>query len=247
MIERLRYVSHFVAAERGYTGAVWSDLWPLYIVGTAFVLGLGGRLEYLYRQPERRAGRALRAMPATTIARVKDGRIVKIVGDVVAERGGTVEAPLSRRACVYYSLVVEQYRATPAGSNWHAIIEERRGVDFLLRDESDVALVRIGAGDVPSLRPDRNARLPSFAAAREDLERLLADRGRPAEGLVSGVEYRAHEAVVIAGGRTAVGGLARRLPNPEAARGYRDAPTLVVLQGTESHPLLLSNDASAFS
>lgn len=225
---------------------MWFDFWPLYGIGATFLLGAGARLGYLYRQPERRAGRALRAMPATTIARVEDGRIVKIVGDVVAERGGTVEAPLSRRACVYYSLLVEQYRATAGGSFWHPIIEERRGVDFLLRDESDVALVRIGAGEDPSLRPDRNARLPHFAAAREDLERLLAERGRPAEGLVFGVEYRAHEAVVIAGGRTAVGGLARRLPNPEAARNYRDAPTLVVLEGTESHPLLLSNDASAF-
>ena len=153
---------------------------------------------------------------------------------------------MSQRACAYYSVVVEEYRGRgPRSGHWHEIIREEKGVDFFLRDESGMALVRVAPDgkDLPALVQDRKARTSPILSNDADLERFLAERGRSVEGTFFRKNLRAHEGVLEAGERVAVGGLARWVPDPDAAGGnYRETPRRLVLEASESLPLFLSDD-----
>jgi hypothetical protein len=214
------------------------------ILGVA--LGLGTRIFGFSR--ERRIKRALRSVKPTLIRDVRDGKVVKIVGELVFA-GRSIEAALSQRACAYYSLRVEEYRGHgPRGGHWREIIREDKGIDFYVRDESGMALVRIAsdAKALPALVQDRKARTSPILSDDADLARFMAERGRSVEGSFFRKNLRAYEGVLEAGERVAVGGLARWLPDPDAAGGsYRETPTRLVMQASEAMPLFLSDDPGA--
>jgi hypothetical protein len=126
-------------------------------------------------------------------------------------------------------------------------VREENGVDFYLRDDSGTALVRVtmGGAAFPALVEDHRARTSPFIHADADLERFLNERGRSVEGTFFRKNLRAREGILEAGERVAVGGLARWLPDPDAAGGsYRETPRRLVLQASESLPLFLSDDPS---
>jgi hypothetical protein len=158
-------------------------------------------------------------------------------------------APLSLRACAYYSVSVAEYRGRGTrGGHWRELIREEKGVDFYVRDESGMALVRVASdgGDLPALVHDRKARTTPLVRNDADLERFLTARGRSVEGTFFRKNLRALEGVLEAGERVAVGGLARWMPDPDAAGGnYRETPKRLVLEASESLPLFLSDDPAA--
>jgi len=197
---------------------------------------------------DRRIKRALRRVKPTPIRDAKDGRAVKIVGELVYA-GRSIPSPLSQRPCAYYSIVVEEYRGRGTrGGRWREIVREQSGIDFYLRDDSGMALVRI-AGDgnqLPALVQDRRARTSPILRNDADLERFLTARGRSVEGTFFRKNLRAFEGILEAGERVAVGGLARWMPDPDAAGGnYRETPKRLVLEASESLPLFLSDDPAA--
>ncbi|MCA1665346.1 MAG: hypothetical protein LC659_13970, partial [Myxococcales bacterium] len=160
---------------------------------------------------DRRIKRALKNVKQTKIADAKDGKVVKLVGELVYA-GHSIASPLSQRTCAYYSVVVEEYRGRGTrGRRWREIIREEKGIDFYLRDDSDMALVRI-SGDghaLPALVQDRRARTSPIISNDPDLERFLNERGRSVAGTFFRKNLRAYEGVLEAGERVAVGGLAR--------------------------------------
>ena len=207
---------------------------------------LGGMgLRYAFTR-ERRIKRALRRVKPTEIRAARDGKVLKVVGELVYA-GRSIPSPLSGRACAYYSIVVEQYRGNGRSGRWHEILREEKGIDFYLRDATGMALVRVSDGVAwPALVPDRRARLSPILHTDADLERFLAQRGQSAEGRFFRKNLRAAEGILEAGERVAVGGLGRWLPDPDAAGGsYRETPQRLVLQASEALPLFLSDDPMA--
>ncbi len=197
---------------------------------------------------ERRIKRALKQVKPTAIGDARDGKAVKIVGELVYA-GHSIPSPLSQRTCAYYSIVVEEYRSHGTrGGHWHEIIREEKGVDFYLRDASGIALVRVASDgrDLPALVQDKKARASPILFDDPNLERFLNERGRSVEGAFFRKNLRAFEGVLEAGERVAVGGLARWMPDPDAAGGnYREVPKRLVLEASESLPLFLSDDPAA--
>ncbi len=212
------------------------------LVGVGMVGGLAVRFGFTR---ERRIKRALKHVKPTAIRDVRDGKAVKIVGELVYA-GRSIAAPLSQRACAYYSIVVEEYRGRGTrGGHWHEIVREEKGVDFYLRDDSGMALVRVaGDGrDLPALVHDRKARTSPILSHDAELERFLNERGRSIEGAFFRKNLRAYEGILEAGERVAIGGIARWMPDPDAAGGsYRETPKRLVLEASESLPLFLSDD-----
>jgi len=195
---------------------------------------------------DRRIKRLLRRVKPTPIGDVPDGRVVKIVGELVYARR-SISSPLSQRNCAYYSIVVEEYRSRGTrGGHWREILREEKGVDFYLRDETGMALVRVASEsgqELPALVQDRKARTSPILSNDADLERFLTERGRSVEGTFFRKNLRAYEGVLEADERVAVGGIARWMPDPDAAGGnYRETPKRLVLEASESLPLFLSDD-----
>jgi hypothetical protein len=194
---------------------------------------------------DRRIKRMLRAIQPTAIAQASDGKAVKIVGALVYA-GRSIPSPLSGRACAYYSIVVREFRSRGGkGGEWKEIIREEKGIDFMVRDDSGVALVRIASegGALPALIQDHKARTSHLFHSDADLERYLADRGVSTEGRVFRKNLQASEGILEEGERVAVGGLARWLPDPDVAGGgYRETGKRLVLQSSEALPLFLSDD-----
>jgi hypothetical protein len=83
-----------------------AELYFAAVVGALAMLGYAWRT---WREPRRRARRALAKLKETPIAEVKEGERVRITG-VVAARGKTTSSPVGRRPCVGFRLVVEQRR-----------------------------------------------------------------------------------------------------------------------------------------
>ncbi|MDB4965762.1 MAG: hypothetical protein JWN44_1451 [Myxococcales bacterium] len=209
-----------------------------------FVAALSGLVIRFGFTRERRIKRTLKAVKPTAIASALDGRAVKIVGEV-AYAGRSIASPLSGRLCAFYSIVVEEYRSSGKSGAWHEILRDEKGVDFLVRDDSGMALVRIASDGaaLPALVQDRKARTSPILHSDFDLERYLGERGISVEGRFFRKNLRAAEGILEEGERVAVGGLARWLPDPNAGGGgYREAGKRLVLQSSEALPLFLSDD-----
>jgi hypothetical protein len=215
------------------------------IVGIAFLGAFGMRIAF---RRDRRIKRLLRRIKSTPIAEAQDGRVIKIVGELVYA-GRSTPSPLSQRECAYYSIVVEEYHSRGTrGGHWREIVREENGVDFFVRDETGMALVRVASGGkyFPALVQDHKARTSPILSNDADLERFLNERGRSVEGSFFRKNLRAYEGILEAGERVAVGGIARWMPDPDAAGGnYRETPKRLVLESSESLGVFLSDDKSA--
>jgi hypothetical protein len=204
-------------------------------------IGLASLFAFVRYRPSAQVKRALKRLAATPIADAREGEIVKIVG-TVGYAGQTVESPMSRRTCAFYSIVVEKSNRTPAIE----ILREERGVDFHVRDASGVALVRIGNVPPTTALVFERTRFTTPVDSDADIERILAAHGQAIRGVVFYKSLRAREGLLVEGAKIAVGGLARWMPDPDAAGGnYRETPKRLVLQASEALPLFLSDDPSA--
>lgn len=90
-----------------------------------------------------RQTRVLRGLKNTGIKKIRnfqDNDIGKISGRVVFA-GETVNAPFSKRPCVYYHVIVEEYGYYGRSKNWHTIIEEERKGDIVMNDGTGYAII----------------------------------------------------------------------------------------------------------
>ena len=194
--------------------------------------------------------RALRGAERLAIASAGN-RSAKLVGELQLFDAPLV-APLTGRRCAYYVAVVEEFD----GEDWRRIIQESRGVPFLLEDPSGIAVVlpddaqAVLASEVHA----RSGRLEHATAAERNFLRKHEGR-RPSTSSASSSgspsltrRLRFSEAVLEAGDQVAVLGLCMEEPNPEAVAaplgGYRSLTTCTRVYGSSEFPLRLSNEPS---
>jgi hypothetical protein len=167
---------------------------------------------------------------------------VKLVGEIVALDKPLVAA-ISNRACVAYAVDtcdvvvrrpvwpfklegnVDRFVAGGAYVNRQRI--EQRVIDFWLRDESGMALVR-GEGATLRLAMDKRWGLLPRKRYRENIKAVEARSGGH-YGLRERFLMEYSEGVLQPGDRVEVEGVARREPKTDTNSGYREmALTLVV-------------------
>jgi len=84
--------------------------------------------------------RGLRKKGVKKIKDFSDGDTGRVIGKVVFA-GETILAPLSKRKCVYYHVIVEQYLPGGRGGDWRKIIEEEEKADVVIYDGTGYALI----------------------------------------------------------------------------------------------------------
>lgn len=220
----------------------------------AGVLAAGGAVALFkwWRSPYQRTLRALRAAPRVRIADAPEGRLVRIAGRLRAH-GPTLTAPLSKRACAHYEIVVEDHAKRGESTDARVIFRESETRDFSLEDGSGTAIVETGRLEV-ALVQDHHQRSGTFEDASADLEALLRRHGQSSTGffgLNRTIRYR--EGVLEPGEEVSVLGWARWEDDPEAGLdpsrgGYRESARrkrLVIHAG--DGPVRASDDPATFS
>jgi hypothetical protein len=155
---------------------------------------------------EARARRALqRQAPPLTVAELAEGRPARITGIIVAL--DTVEAPLSKRTCVYAEQRSELY-ATGSNRLVRELPRTSRGTPFLVDDGTGRVLVDPHHARVAMVFDHDSENLPEGQGTNTGFDRILErnSRGR----------VRHTEGVLQAGARIAVLGTCTRSTDPAA-------------------------------
>jgi len=200
--------------------------------------------------------------PKTSIAQVRMGETIKIVGKL-RRTGAAFTAPLSGATCLWYRTVAQTWDGFLYSPRR---IIEQKWQDVFVVDDSGAALVRMQGAEVgleemrspwcyepPAPWDDRNAatteNVRQFLAAhgfelryhrRSILERMLSEAPKK-----RGARYR--EVVLREGDRVAVLGTAVHEPDPTAAPvGFRQHVLRVVL-GEPPHAVIVSNEPGVWS
>jgi hypothetical protein len=194
------------------------------------------------RLAHRRLRQRLRAAPLWTLADLPEDTWARITGVARPLGGRVLEAPLSGRLCLYYSVAVEEVRA---GGSITVLAGEQEGLPFVLEDRGGRAVI-----------DPAHARI-STAFDHVTESRALFDAGPRERALLERYELvhrdwfqidslRYCEAIIEVDEPLTVVGSGTREPDPEAPAGggaYRDdRPTRIRLTGSARYPLMISDD-----
>ncbi|MBI5389437.1 hypothetical protein HZB01_03595 [Candidatus Woesearchaeota archaeon] len=78
--------------------------------------------------------------PTSKVRSIAMGR-VEVYGAAVPDKGKVLQSPLSRKNCVYYRCIIEEYRHAGKSSRWVTLKDENDGIPFFLQDETGKVLV----------------------------------------------------------------------------------------------------------
>jgi hypothetical protein len=203
------------------------ELFVVLAVTTA-VFGLAGALP-----DRRRVKRLLGIARVQPIESLEDGGAAVVRGEVIA--GELVEAPLSKRPCVYWLLTFDE---VGTGGDYRELGRVERGHPFVLRDAT--ADARIVAQNARVAVPPFEI-LRSFGTvppAISEHYRVCKKPNYPMSSVLRITEY-----AVLPGALVTVIGFCTFEPNPDAAQevtGYRTAlPTRPVISGSRRRPILI--------
>ena len=205
-------------------------------LGIGMFAGLVGGVVLLVRALKRDLDDVgdMRSVARAHAAVAREGAVVRVVGRVVDHGGEMLVAPVSGRRCVAYEFELRY-------GNGERILGDHASIPFML-DDGGTRAGTSSACRILALRPrvDERSRpedVPaSFAAWLEDNH--ASDEWRHER------ELQWWESRIELGDTVAVVGVARREIAQEGEGGYRDAPTLLMLDDADDAPLSLGDDPS---
>lgn len=221
---------------------------PFVAIAVMAVLTVAGQL--LWPSRIRRIGRALAAQPR---ARVQEAHgTVRLTGSV-RRVGQLLQAPLSGRPCVAYELLIYEPVRTGQGlASWYRLVEMRQAHPFVVADESGEARVDTSGPFLLALVHDRagaTGGLSWYPGKHRELGLFLESAGFvPSTWLGFWKPFRYAEGVLEEGELASVGGACDREVDPTGDRAdARSPPERLVLRGTETLPLLITDAREAHS
>ena len=116
------------------------------------------------------------------IADFKSGEIAKIVGNVEFVDDPLI-APLSKRRCSYYYVLVQQQVSSGKSSHWKTIVEEEVSGKFVIREDDQCAFINDNNLKCYIVQ-DRNYSSGFMHDAEENLEEYLNSKGHKSEGFL---------------------------------------------------------------
>jgi hypothetical protein len=201
-----------------------------FAAAAAVIAGVG--LSYVF-SADARTRRALKKRTVTPIRGLRDGELVRVRGQVIAgER--VLEAPLSRRSCVYYLATVDQETGR---NHWREVAREERHAEFVIDDGTGKLHVNMAVSRVAVVR-DLHTRSGTFDDASEVEETFLRRHGLQSTNFIGlNLAIRYEEGTIEPGEEVTALGLVRT----EVRAGQR----VLVLDAPDDGPLLVSDDPRA--
>lgn len=199
--------------------------------------GLGMRIGAWFR--DRSVRRELLESPRVRLAELPEDMLGRVVGTVHAA-GPVLEAPLTKRLCVYYAFELQLWRATGPT----VIRDEQNAVPFTLIDRGDEALVDTRSATISS-NFDRGVRVAWKGLDYKDHRLLETWKVPPPE---RGTAYYFREAAIELDDTICIYGAGirefdTRLGDDLPGVAYRDGvKTRLHLTGSERFPLVISDD-----
>jgi E3 ubiquitin ligase len=214
------------------------DIYTLLFVGL-----VGVALASWLMSPAAKLRRELKRAPRVTLRELRESTRARVVG-AAHPLEGTLSAPLTGRACLYYVVIVEQYRPRGGGARyWRQILRDELGVPFLLDDGTGRAIVDPRAAKV-ALDVDVRSNSGTFNNPSLRENAFLQKHGQSSEGWIFNKRLRYREAVIEVGETVAILGEGVREPDPDAApaEAYRgEQPTRVRMTSSPRYPLIISD------
>jgi len=209
------------------------------VLGGGAIIGLASH--FLVEPP--RARQLLRRAPRRMIDAFKEGEAAKIVG-TLSYLGEPLRTPLTGRPCACYEILVEEYSATGGMGSWEVVIREFKGQDFMLRDETGLAIVSPEGAEL-EITLDSQTKSGTFHEPTVRETNFLKSHGRKGKGWLFNKTLRYREGVLEAGEFVAVLGQGVNEPDPDGAdqvSGYRQGPPMRLrLGGSKKTPLMISD------
>ena len=206
----------------------------LLLLGTAILIML------LFFTGKARIRRKLGKAPIKKISEFKSGETAKIKGKVKII-GDPVIAPLSKRKCAYYHVVVEKKVYNRRNINWKTIINKEFSGTFVIKDGNEYAY--IDRGNIKSyIMLDRNYTSGLSKDAHPVLEAYLNSHGYDTKG-VFGLNntFRYKEGILENGESIAVLGKGKWKDAKEAGLPS-DYKNILVISQEKGEYVYLSDD-----
>ncbi|WP_143106430.1 hypothetical protein [Pustulibacterium marinum] len=118
-----------------------------------------------------------------SVSEFRDGEIAKAIGKVTFIDEPLI-APISRRPCAFYHVVVERKRSSGNSSSWHSVIDEKVTSRFLIEDKGNYATISSTSMVDSYLVKDHKQESYSFKDAPAYLENYLKSKGTSSEGFL---------------------------------------------------------------
>lgn len=126
--------------------------------------------------------RKLKRAVVRRISDVRSSETAKIIGAVELADQPLI-APLSKRECAYYSVLVEQKVQSGKSSHWRTLIDEHDSVPFVINDGTGVACIK-GDNIKSYIVPDAQYRSGWHNDANTHLESYLNRHGFESHGFM---------------------------------------------------------------
>lgn len=183
--------------------------------------------------------RELRKSPSKPINTVKDREFARVHGLVEAAEE-LLQAPLSKRPCVFYHITVEER----ADKSWRTIINDVKFQPFYLNSNGEKALI-LAKGKQSLmfyLKVDHKRKSDWTKKATAELEAYLKSHNKKSKSWLFNANktLRYHEAVLTPGEMIVVKGTAEWIRLEEPIEGYNYS-RLLKLTGSENKKMLLSD------
>lgn len=152
------------------------------IIAVIMIAAIGSTIVYkLFFSKEAIIKRKLRETTSKQLTNFKDGEIAKVTGRIELIDEPLI-APLSKRKCAYYHVIVSEEVSSGKNSRWETIIDEEKKCRYLIKNDIYYALVdnqKINQFVVK----DREYASGFLNDASDYLEKYLNSKGIQSEGL----------------------------------------------------------------
>ncbi|AXG68577.1 hypothetical protein KORDIASMS9_00792 [Kordia sp. SMS9] len=214
------------------------------IIGVIIVSGIMLITLSTFFSKKNRILRELKKVRRKAIHSVRNREYVKIVGKA-KHAGNPLIAPLSKRKCVYYDIIVKEKR----GKHWKNIINDVQFQDFFIQAGTESAVIHLSDRRTEEKRihlvADHKFRSGFLKNANEDVEHYLNEYGKNSTGLF-GLNRTIHytERVIEIDEEIAVMGIGKWTTIDTPIDGYSDSRVLA-LTGTKEQKLLITDEPKA--